>query len=94
MKPYSIDNVDAATARMQTASYVPYKMEHNYYDKVYDGTLSETTLKYKQAKERWTDMHDAELTLMYSDYITLMDIASYFERTVEQVEVRLKELGL
>lgn len=94
MKPYSIDNVDAATARMQTASYVPYKMEHNYYDKVYDGTLSETTLKYKQAKERWTDMHDAELTLMYSDYITLMDIASYFERTVEQVEARVEELGL
>ncbi len=89
MKPYSIDNVDAATA-----SYVPYKMEHNYYDKVYDGTLSETTLKYKQAKERWTDMHDAELTLMYSDYITLMDIASYFERTVEQVEARVEELGL
>ena len=94
MKSFSAENVDCASTRKQTTSFVPYNIEQNFYEKVYDSTLSDATLQYKQATEKWTETHDTELTLMYNDYITLKDIASYFERTVEEVEVRLEELGI
>ena len=94
MKSFSSDNVDNVATRKQTTSFVPYNIEQNFYEKVYDSTLSDATLQYKQAIEKWTETHDTELTLMYNDYITLKDIASYFERTIEEVEVRIEELGI
>ncbi len=94
MKPYDADNVDNATTRMQTTSFVPYRTEHKYLEKVYDVALNEAELEYSQAKQPSYAEFDAELTLMYNDGITLKDIANNFGLTVEEIKGRVKELGI
>ena len=94
MKPYDADNVDNATTRMQTTSFVPYRTEHKYLEKVYDVALNEAELEYSQTKQPSYAEFDAELTLMYNDGITLKDIANNFGLTVEEIKMKVRELGM
>lgn len=87
MKP-SVKDTD----RAQTADVVSYGADDEYLEREYDSSLNETTLNYRPTNQPWTNQRDIEMMLMYNDAITLNDIASYFGRTVEEIEVRMEEL--
>ncbi len=90
MKSFKSDNED--NNRLQTTSFVPYRTERKYLERVQDITLDEATLKYSQVQQPWTDDLDKELILMYNDDITLKDIAHHCGRTVEEVKERVEML--
>ena len=92
MKAYKSDNDSDDRAKMQTTSFVPYRSETKYLEKVHDITLDEATLNYGHAIESWTEELDNELKVMFNDDITLKDIANHFALTVEQVMGRMEKL--
>ncbi len=89
MKPISKE-----TDSMQTTTNMPNGTEYKYLEKVYDISLNEAALKYSQTQQYWTDKLDKQLMLIYNDGITLNDIANYFGRTVEEIKIKVRELGI
>ena len=87
MKPISKE-----TDSMQTTTDMT--TEYNYLEKVYDMSLNEAAHKYNQTEQSSTDEFDKQLMLMYNDGITLNDIANNFGQTVEEIKMRVRDMGL